>query len=233
MCLQLLKAFNYALDELSQLDIPGLPLFQESSQVVFLRNHPEHIAPEIYLKEAREPGIVLMKWDFFKERYGNPNIQYSMTHESPLCGECDFSKLRFDWKCLLSTVEVNLGPSKTSGDGEKVSGDKSETGGNFAEYSGDFGELRGDRRAAKSSKPPKSPQPTMPPEGYPIEPSAFIVVAFPPFCSHRVQFNSVLARGRATTRTQTKIYWLPQLKGSAGKPFKKGNPRKSPNAVIA
>ena len=46
MYLPLVKAFNYALDKLSRLDVPGLPPFQESLQTVFFRNDPNYIVAE-------------------------------------------------------------------------------------------------------------------------------------------------------------------------------------------
>ena len=62
----LVKAFNYALDKLSEIVVPGLPPFQESRQIVFLRTDPAHIASETYLQGSYKPDIVLLKWDFLK-----------------------------------------------------------------------------------------------------------------------------------------------------------------------
>lgn len=145
----LVMAFNYALEELPRLDVPGLPAFEESRQIVFLRNDPRYIVAETYLQGSYKPDIVLVKWEFFKNRRENKDLSYSLSHESgALCGDTDSATNRLGWRNLLSTLEVKLGSRKATGDGGKVSRARV----NFTEYTGNFGDLRGDCQAVESSK---------------------------------------------------------------------------------
>jgi hypothetical protein len=63
----LVKAFNYALDQLSELYVPGLPEFEEKHQIVFACSDAKWIMSEDYLHGSYNPDIILVKWDVFKK----------------------------------------------------------------------------------------------------------------------------------------------------------------------
>ena len=153
----LVKAFNYALDKLSELVVPGLPPFQESRQIVFHRTDPEHIVSETYLQGSYKPDIVLLKWDCFKTNLEYPKVPYSQSHESDLCCKSGFTKPHLSWRNVLSTLEVRLGSHRASDDDRKESGNKPRARENFVKYTGDFGELGADRQTTEPSKSSRSP----------------------------------------------------------------------------
>ena len=109
----LIKAFNYALDELSRLEVPGLPQFQESRRIVFVRSGPNHTASKCYLQGSHEPDIVLIRWDVFKEQHKGIEISYPRSHDSDACCKPEFC---VSWRNVLSTLEVRPGSSQASGE---------------------------------------------------------------------------------------------------------------------
>ena len=151
----LIKAFNFALDELSCLEVPGLPHFQESRQIVFARSDPNRTAPKCCLQGSDGPAIILIRWNVFKEHHEGAEVSYLSSHDSDLCCKPDFLASRPSWRNILSTLEVRPGLSKASKVSEKASADEPGAGGNFVSYTGNFGELQGDRQATRpSSEPP-------------------------------------------------------------------------------
>ena len=145
----LINALNYALDELSRFNVPGLPQFQESRQIAFVRSGPNHTASKSYLR-CHEPDIVLIRWDVFEEQHKGDKISYPKSRDSDVCCKPEFC---ISWRGFLSTLEIRPGPSKASDDSGKKSVDKPGAGGNPARQAGDFDELGG---------PPTSVVPTRP-----------------------------------------------------------------------
>ena len=132
----LIKAFNYALDELSRLEVPGLPHFQESHQIVFARNNQNHTASKCRLQGSHKPDIVLIRWvDFEKQRKG-AEIPFSESHDSDVCCMPAFS---ISWRNVLSTLEVEPSASKLSEDSEEKPVDKPGAEGNCTRHIEDFG----------------------------------------------------------------------------------------------
>lgn len=172
----LVKAFNYALDKLSGLNVPGLPAFEESRQIVFLRNDPKYIARQTYLQGLYKPDIVLIKWGFFKKGCRSPTISFSDSHETNLC--CERSIASLSWKNVLSTLEVKLSSPKAPG----YSG--------FTKYTKSFGELQGDR--LEPPQPSQPPLPEMAREVYSTENRTFIIIVHHSFCTHLTQSHPAL-----------------------------------------
>ena len=152
----LIKAFNFALDELSHLEVPGLPQFQESRKIVFARNDLNRTAPQCCLQGSDEPAIVLIRWSVFEEHHKGAEISYPSSHDSDLCCKPDFLASCPSWRNILSTLEVRPGLSEASKDSEKASADEPGAGGNFVSYTGNFGELGDCQVTGPSSEPPSS-----------------------------------------------------------------------------
>ena len=195
----LVKAFNYALDKLSEIVVPGLPPFQESRQIVFLRTDSGHIASETYLQGSYKPDIVLLKWDFLKNNLEYPKVQYSQSHESGLCCKPGFTKPCLSWRDVLLTLEARPSPPRASSDHREEAGEKTRARGKFVKYTGGFDELGGVRQATESSASSRSPPLETAREEYSTRSSAFIIVAYPFFCSHQVQLYQALAWENAAT----------------------------------
>ena len=87
MYLPLVDAFNYALDQLSSLKVPGLPEFQENRQIIFSDSATKCIRRGP-LQGSFKPDIILVR----------PNI----------CSKLDRDVA---WRDLLSTLEVKHGGS--------------------------------------------------------------------------------------------------------------------------
>ena len=101
-------ACNYALDELSHVEVPGLPEFSDEKQIVFVRNHDRSVRSHHHNRECRvRPDIVLLRWKALKELSRTPSPSYSVTHEGDIC--TSDSNLRLFWNHVRSTVEVKFG----------------------------------------------------------------------------------------------------------------------------
>ena len=182
----LIKAFNYGLEKLSNIDVPQLPKFQKSDQVVFVRVDPKPVARETYLQGLYKPDIALTKWNLVEEQQEGTETDYSKSHNSDLCcsPRSSFPKSHPSWKDVLLTVEVKRGSSTASKAGGKESVDKPGA----KEYTSVFGELEGDScQDAPSSEPPSSPYVVrMARERRPKRSGTSIVLALPSLRSHWV-----------------------------------------------
>ena len=140
----MVKAFNYALDRLSRLDVPGLPEFQEERQIVFACATTVRVEPNPYLEGPPNPDIVLVKWDTFKRVHGCGDATYSESYESTMCCKSCWYRPRLSQLDLLSTLGVKRG-----GHGDAGQNEKGRVKQNFVKsmYSGDFGKLGGDLEA--------------------------------------------------------------------------------------
>jgi len=76
----LVKAFNYALDRLSKVDVDGLPEFKEERQIIFTCSDTKTIGPETYRQGLYKPDIILIKWSKFKTEYKPENDFYSESY---------------------------------------------------------------------------------------------------------------------------------------------------------
>jgi len=162
----LVGALNYALDQLSEFDVLGLPEFQEKRQIVFARSDAKSISSASYLGGSYKPDIILVKWNMFKKTHERLDAAYSESYESDICFKSGCDQPDLKWHNILSTVEVKRGGSRETG----VSRNelfKGEAKDNSVKYTGDFGELQGDLEAPVSSKPPQSAPPKMVDEEYP------------------------------------------------------------------
>jgi len=158
MYIPLVKAFNYALNELSKLSVPGLPEFQEERQIVFARSDAKCIASEHYLQGSYKPDIILLKWSLFKSVHGYTSAAYSASYRSDICCESSRKKPELSWRNILSTVEV-----KRSGTGGAGKDENRQSKGKAKEktvksmYTGDFRSLQGDLVAAPSKLSQSTP----------------------------------------------------------------------------
>jgi hypothetical protein len=145
----LVKAFNYALDRLSRLDVPGLPEFQEERQIVFACATTVRVEPNPYLESPPNPDIVLVKWNTFKWVHGCGGAAYSESYESTMCCESGWYRPRLSWLDLLSTLEVKRG-----GPGDAGQSEKGRAKQKFVKptYTGDFGKSGGDLGVTTPSK---------------------------------------------------------------------------------
>jgi len=188
----LVGALNYALDQLSEFDVPGLPEFQEKRQIVFARSDAKSISSASYLNGSYKPDIVLVKWNMFKKTHQRSDAAYSESYESDICFKSGCDQPALKWHNILSTVEVKRGGSGgTGGSGNERF--KGEAKGNSVEYTGDFGELQGDLEAPVSSKPPQPAPSKMVDEEYPIRLRTFVVFHRLSSHSHQLQFRHALA----------------------------------------
>ena len=134
----LIKAFNYALDQLSKLEVPGLPEFQEERQIVFARSDAKCIESDSYLKGSYKPDIILVKWDVFKRAQLCSSFAYPESYKSYICCESSHSQPTLSWRNLLSTIEVKRGVGTS---GKKKSKDKTRAKSIKSEYLGGFVDL--------------------------------------------------------------------------------------------
>ena len=166
----LINAFNYALDRLSELKVPGLPKFQETRRILFARSDAKCIKSESYLQGSYKPDIVLLKWDALKSAYQSDS-------------ESRQPDLR--WYNVLSTVEVKRGKSGNKGKAKEKSTKSTDTNG--------FWDLRGDSEAPRPSTLPQSVPPKMVNEEYPTRPRMFLVFLFLSLHFNQLQFRHALA----------------------------------------
>lgn len=153
----LIKAFNYALDRLSELKVPGLPEFGETRRIVFARSDAKCIKSENYLQGSYKPDIVLVKWDTFKSTYQSPGAADSESYQPDLV-----------WRNVLSTVEVKRGKSGNKGKAKEKSTKSTDTNG-FWDLHGDS-----DSEAPRPSTLPQSVPPKMVNEEYPTRSRMFL-----------------------------------------------------------
>jgi len=164
----LIKAFNYALDRLSEFNIPGLPEFQEERQIVFARSDAKCIGSEHYLQGLYKPDIILVKWNVFTKVYKYPpRAAYSESYRSSICCESGRHEPKLSWPNILSTVEVKRGDTGGAGrDGNKQSkGKAKEKSVLKSMYTEDFWD-QGDLGMAGLSKLSQSAPPKMVGEEY-------------------------------------------------------------------
>jgi hypothetical protein len=164
----LVKAFNYALGRLSELDVPGLPQFEEKRQIVFACSDAKCIMSEDYLHGSYKPDIILVKWDVFKKTHKHTSAAYSESYESSICYKSGRDRPALGWHNILSTVEVKRGGSgRTGSSGNNRSKGKAKEQPPEPAYSKDFGGLQGDIEGPGPSKLPQSAAPKMVSEEYP------------------------------------------------------------------
>lgn len=106
----LIKAFNDALHQLSSINVPGLPEFQEGRNIVFASSAKWYIASETPQQEAYKRGLILVKWENFKTVYKRGGAAYSESYEHNLCSRLGPAGSNwFTWQNPLPTMEVKLG----------------------------------------------------------------------------------------------------------------------------
>jgi len=99
-------ACNYALDQLSRVQVEGLPPFSEEKQIVFVRNHDRPVHSHNHQRDCRaRPDIVLLQWQFLKEQ--SKASSYSVSHKGDIC--TSNSNLKLSWSNVRSTVEMKFG----------------------------------------------------------------------------------------------------------------------------
>lgn len=114
----LIKALNHALSTLSKINVPGLPNFEERRQLVFARSDAKSVESESHLQSRYKPDIVLLRWETFKQKLKTTrsSIKYSDTYLSDTCCKSGTDQSRFNWRNLLSTLEVkNRGDKRAGG----------------------------------------------------------------------------------------------------------------------
>ena len=114
----LVKAWNYALDRLSKIKIPGLPDFNEERQIVFARSDARWIEPDSYFQGLYKPDIVLVRWETLKETLRERKVPYPMSYLSGMCCKSDSGQPKLNWRKVLSTVEVKRGSGMSEGANE-------------------------------------------------------------------------------------------------------------------
>jgi len=152
----LVKAFNYALDRLSKLDVPGLPKFREKRQIVFACSATKYIKSESYLQGSYKPDIVLVKWNTFKKAHKCPGVVYSESYKSDVCYRPDCDQPMLSWRNILSTLEVKRGAGNT---GNRLSKGKTKGKPVHSTYTSGFEDLTGDLGTMVSPRLPARPVP--------------------------------------------------------------------------
>jgi hypothetical protein len=72
---------NYALEQLSELDIPGLPQFQNDRQIVFACPMQHDSLPP-----PQTSDVIMVRWDELKrERSADQTVPYSESYKSDIC----------------------------------------------------------------------------------------------------------------------------------------------------
>ena len=162
----LVKSFNYALDRLSSLKVPGLPEFREEGQIVFACSATKSIKPGSYLQGSFKPDIVLVKWSDLKKAHTcTDDVTYSRSWDSDVyCGSgCD--EPTFSWRNLLSTLEVKRGKAK----GERLP----------STYFGEFSDLGENLEPVTQPGPPRPAQLKMVGEENPTRSRKFTAPSLP------------------------------------------------------
>ena len=187
----LIRAFNYALDQLSKFSVPGLPDFEEKRQIVFARSDAKCIESESYLQGSYKPDIVLLKWNVFKAAHQCPRVAYSSSYEDLICCKSGCDQPTLSWRNLLSTIEVKRGDSGSARKG----GNKGKMEKQLAEstYTGDFSNLQGDLKVSEPPTPQQSAPPKMVSEEYPTRLRMSVPLPRLSSYSHQLQFRHALA----------------------------------------
>jgi hypothetical protein len=104
------RACNYALDKLSEVNVGGLPAYDEKKQIVFVRNHDRAVMSGSHQRDSRvRPDIVLLQWNTFKKWRGHDDATYSRSYKDDICvSNLEFKK-GLTWRKIRSTVEMKLG----------------------------------------------------------------------------------------------------------------------------
>ncbi|KAF8315998.1 uncharacterized protein EI90DRAFT_3293795 [Cantharellus anzutake] len=101
-------ASNYALDQLSKVDIQGLPQYSADKQIVFVCNHNHTVKSLDLNRDCRtRPDIVLLQWESFRNLACNASDTYSCTYGTQMC-TAGSKNLELAWKKVRSTVEVKF-----------------------------------------------------------------------------------------------------------------------------
>ena len=107
------RACNYALDELSRVDIEELPRFSPERQIVFVRNYDQPVESDSHQRESEVgPNIVLLRWLHFEDLLGNSpttpinNTTYSDSYLGSIC--TSKSNFKLTWRNIQSTVEMKV-----------------------------------------------------------------------------------------------------------------------------
>ena len=106
-----IKAWNYALDQLSKVKVSGLPDFREEHQIVPICSEARCIAAGSYLQGLYKPDVILVQWKGFNAMQKQQKAPYLGSHLSNFCCQTGCYQPKFNWQNLLSTVEVKLGVS--------------------------------------------------------------------------------------------------------------------------
>ena len=153
----LIRAFNYSLDRLSKLKVPGLPDFKEQRQIVFTRSDAKCIESESYLQGSYKPDIILVKWNVFKRAHQHAGAAYSNSYEEDICCESGCKRPSLSWRNLLSTIEVKrVGPEGAGNSGKTLSKGKTAKKSAKSTYTGGFWDLQGDLEAGRPPEPSRS-----------------------------------------------------------------------------
>ena len=102
------KACNYALHRLSQIQIEGLPACSDEKQIVFVRNHDKTVDSGSHKRKSLlKPDIALIGWKAFKQlSIASSNIKYSASYSSEIC--TSKPGVKPDWVRIRSTVEMKV-----------------------------------------------------------------------------------------------------------------------------
>ena len=102
------KACNYALHRLSEIQIEGLLACSEEKQIVFVRNHDKTVDSDSHKRKLLlKPDIALIGWETFKQlSNANSNINYSASYSSEIC--TSEQGVKPDWARIRSTVEMKV-----------------------------------------------------------------------------------------------------------------------------
>jgi len=98
-------ACNYALGELSAVEIEGLPSFELEKQIVFAHNHQPVKSLNHRLPPRVKPDIVLLQWGLFASPTAKP-FPYSRSYLSDLC--TSESDLGLSWRDIWSTAVMEF-----------------------------------------------------------------------------------------------------------------------------
>jgi len=98
-------ACNYALGELSAVEIEGLPSFELEKQIVFAHNHHSVKSLNHQLPPRVKPDVVLLQWGLFASPTAKP-FPYSRSYLGDL-GTSE-SDLGLSWRNIWSTVEMEF-----------------------------------------------------------------------------------------------------------------------------
>ena len=195
MYIPLIKAFSYALDQLSKFNVPGLPEFQEERQIVFARSDLKGILSKSYLRGSYKPDIIQVKWNVFRTACKFSIAAYQESYQSYICCKSGCDQPVFRWRNILSTVEVKRGGSRgTDKNRNKRSKGKTKEKSVKSIYVGDFWGLQ-DLEAPGSSKLPQSAPPKMVDEEYSTR--SCMSVAFRRLSSHSQQLQLRCAQRRS------------------------------------